>query len=134
MTDLVTLVRNGEEAIVRADWVDEWTARGWSLPDGKPAGIGTDSADQFSDEQLRAAIEAATGEKVHHKTGREKLIARFNEINAENAARQDEKAANGLTRRKIEADLESANVEFDPRDSVEDLLALRAMAREERGA
>lgn len=45
-------------------------------------GIGTDSGDQFSEEQLRAAIEAATGERPHHKTGRAKLVETFNSLNA----------------------------------------------------
>lgn len=45
-------------------------------------GIGTDSGDQFSNEQLHDAIEQATGERLHHKTGRDKLIATFNELNA----------------------------------------------------
>lgn len=84
-----------------------------------------------SDDELRAAIEAMTGKAPHHKAGRAKLIETLDDAKA---ARQDETASNGLTRREIEADLESANVEFDPRDSVEDLAALRDMAREARGA
>lgn len=44
--------------------------------------LGTDSGDQFSDEQLREVIETVTGEKVHHRTGREKLVAMYNELNA----------------------------------------------------
>lgn len=50
-----------------------------------PEGIGTDSGDQFSDDELRKIIEQVTGEKVHHKTGREKLVARYNELNAKAA-------------------------------------------------
>lgn len=42
---------------------------------------GTDSGEQFSDEQLRGAIEAATGQRPHHMLGRAKLIAQFNELN-----------------------------------------------------
>lgn len=45
--------------------------------------LGTDSGDGFSNEQLHDAIELATGERMHHKTGREKLIATFNELNAQ---------------------------------------------------
>lgn len=82
-----------------------------------------------SDDELRAAIEAMTGKAPHHKAGRAKLIEAFD---AARAARIDETASNGLTRREIEADLEGEGIEFDPRDSVEDLLALRDMAREER--
>lgn len=46
-------------------------------------GIGTDSGDQFSDEQLRAAIKAATGRAPHWKCSRETLIEQFNALNAE---------------------------------------------------
>jgi hypothetical protein len=95
-------------------------------------GVGTDSGDQFSDEQLRAAIEAATGKAPHHKLGRKKLIEQFNKLNAEHDGRQDETAANGLTRREIIADLEAMKVEFDHTDGLEDLAALRDLAREER--
>lgn len=90
-----------------------------------------DSDGYPSDDELRAAIESLTGKAPHHKTGRPKLIEAFD---AAKDARMNETASNGLTRREIEADLEGEGVEFDPRDSVEDLLALRDMAREERGA
>lgn len=54
-------------------------------------------------------------------------------VNAKIAeAISEEKAANGLTRREIGADLEAMQVEFDPNDSLEDLAALRELAREER--
>jgi hypothetical protein len=109
-------------------------------PDRQPAlapetagnGLGPESGDQFSDEQLRAAIEAATGKAPHHKLGREKLIEQFNKINTERKARQDEEASNGLTRREIEADLTAMHVDFDPRDPLEDLAALRDLHREQR--
>lgn len=94
------------------------------------AGIGTDSGDQFSDDQLRAAIEAATGKKPHHKLGREKLIEQFNALNA---GRQEEPAAGDQARTEIIAELAAMQVEFDPNDSFEDLAALRDLAREERG-
>lgn len=45
--------------------------------------LGTDSGDQFSDEQLRDMIEQETGERPHHKTGRAKLVETFNKLNAE---------------------------------------------------
>lgn len=47
--------------------------------------LGTDSGEGFSDDELRSAIEAATGQRPHHFTGREKLIAQFNELNAKAA-------------------------------------------------
>jgi len=47
-------------------------------------------------------------------------------------ASQEETAANGLTRREIAAELEAMQVEFDPNDGIEDLSALRELAREER--
>lgn len=50
---------------------------------GTPEELGTDSGEQFSDEQLRDAIKAATGKAPHHKAGREKLVAQYNELNAE---------------------------------------------------
>lgn len=109
-------------------------------PDSKPAlatetaanGLGSESGDQFSDEQLRAAIEAATGKAPHHKLGREKLVEQFNKLNTEHNARQGETAANGAIRREIEADLTAMNVEFDPREPLEDLAALRDLEREQR--
>lgn len=101
-------------------------------PGNAAAGIGTDSGEQFSDEQLRAAIKEATGKAPHHKTGRDKLIEQFNALNA--AAQQEETASNGLTRREIEADLTAMEVEFDPQDTIEDLAALRDLSREARGA
>lgn len=44
--------------------------------------LGTDSGDQFSDEQLRAIITEATGKAPHPQMGRKKLIAQFNALNA----------------------------------------------------
>ncbi|WP_421090056.1 hypothetical protein [Pseudochrobactrum sp. MP213Fo] len=64
-----------------------------TLPPAEPVGyarneatiinpnLGTDSGEQFSDDQLRDAITQATGTKPHHKTGREKLIADYNALN-----------------------------------------------------
>lgn len=101
-------------------------------PETAGNGLGSESGDQFSDEQLRAAIEAATGKAPHHKLGREKLVEQFNKLNAEYNARQDETAGNGATRREIEADLTAMNVEFDPREPLEDLAALRDLHREQR--
>ncbi len=58
--------------------------------DAKPAesekiDLGTDSGEGLSDDQLRAAIEAATGQKPHHLLGRAKLVEQFNALNAEAA-------------------------------------------------
>jgi hypothetical protein len=44
--------------------------------------LGTDSGEGLSDDQLRAAIEAATGQKPHHLLGRAKLVEQFNALNA----------------------------------------------------
>lgn len=49
----------------------------------EPDGIGTDSGDQFSDEQLRDAIEKATGKPAHPAMKRENLIAKYNKLNSE---------------------------------------------------
>ena len=51
------------------------------VDDGDNAPLGTDSGDQFSDEQLRDVIETITGTKPHHKTGRAKLVDQYNELN-----------------------------------------------------
>lgn len=114
----------------------ELNSKGFKIVDVRfaPAGAkpALDDGDGYgSDDELRAAIESLTGKAPHHKTGRPKLIEAFD---AAKDARMNETASNGLTRREIEADLEGEGIEFDPRDSVEDLLALRDMAREERGA
>lgn len=53
--------------------------------DGSDMGLGTDSGDQFSNEQLRAAIKDMTGESPAGRTSRENLIKQFNELNAEAA-------------------------------------------------
>ncbi|WP_019170674.1 hypothetical protein [Pseudaminobacter salicylatoxidans] len=52
---------------------------------GANVGIGTDSGDGLTDDQLRAAIETATGQKPHHLLGRAKLVEQFNVLNAEAA-------------------------------------------------
>lgn len=44
--------------------------------------LGTDSGDQFSDDELRKIIEQETGQKPHHKLGHEKLVEQFNALNA----------------------------------------------------
>ncbi|MGX5708260.1 hypothetical protein [Brucella lupini] len=49
-------------------------------------GIGTNSGDQFSEEQLRSAIEAATGKAPHPSAKLETLIDKFNELNAQAAS------------------------------------------------
>lgn len=60
-----------------------------AVQDEPVLGIGTDSGEQFSDEQLRAAIKEVTGRSPHPATSREKLVAQFNELNAD-AAKTDE--------------------------------------------
>lgn len=80
----------GKTADVHPNEVDTMQVVGWRIDEKAKAvvsdeGIGTDSGDQFSDDQLREAIEKATGEKPHHRLGREKLVERFNELNAEAA-------------------------------------------------
>lgn len=51
-------------------------------PKASVDGIGTDSGNQFSEEQLRAAIETATGKAPHPSAKLETLIDKFNELNA----------------------------------------------------
>lgn len=71
-------------------------------------------------ERLRARI-IAMGGKPHHKAGLEKLQEAFN-------AMLDD-TSEGLSRREIIADLESAGVEFDPYAPREELLKLHAQAK-----
>ena len=72
----------GDFRIINESDFDAKTHKLWKEEPRAASDLGTDSGDQFSDDQLRAASEAATGKAPHHKTGRETLIARFNEINA----------------------------------------------------
>lgn len=58
---------------------DDWDDG--NITDG--SGLGTDSGDQFTDEQLREAIEKATGKATHPAMKRENLIAKYNKLNAE---------------------------------------------------
>lgn len=46
------------------------------------SGLGTDSGDQFSEAELRAVITEVTGKSPHHKTGYDKLVTIFNDLNA----------------------------------------------------
>jgi hypothetical protein len=62
-----------------------------TTPPAEPGGgIGTDSGEQFSDEQLFDLIEKATGTRLHHKTGRAKLVETFNSLNADAAKESGE--------------------------------------------
>lgn len=84
----IRMTKDGATADIHPEEVENMRAHGWSAAEAneppKPAKIelGTDSGDQFSDEQLRAIIEEQTGEAPHHRTGRERLVAQFNELNA----------------------------------------------------
>ncbi len=66
------------------------------------------------------------GKRPFHGWDLETLNAKIAE------ASQEETATNDLTRREITGDLEAMQVEFDPNDGIEDLAALRDLAREER--
>lgn len=124
-----------EQHPVSLDRKRELNSKGFKIIDARfaPAGVAHHAAEHGdgygSDDDLRAAIEAVTGKPPHHKAGRAKLIEIFE---AAKARQQEETASNGLTRREIEADLEGEGIEFDPRDSVEDLATLCDMARAER--
>lgn len=52
-------------------------------PDEKHSGTVTEMAgtDQITDDQMRAAIETATGKKPHWKSSRETLLEQFHTIN-----------------------------------------------------
>lgn len=89
MNDLVHVVKDGQTLSVHPTCVKAHQRAGWVVGERttmiveatKSEGVGTDSGNQFSDEQLRAAIETATGERPHHRTGRDKLVSVFNELN-----------------------------------------------------
>lgn len=72
----------GDFRIINESDFDSKAHKLWEEKPRVETGISTDSGDQFSDDQLRDAIEAKTGKKPHHKSSRETLIARFNELNA----------------------------------------------------
>ncbi len=85
-------VHAADKVTVIGDWpdiVEAYSAKGIEVEvidvPQKPTagGIGTDSGDQFSDEQLRDAIEAVTGKKTHPSMKRENLIAQYNKLNAQ---------------------------------------------------
>lgn len=86
MTIKMVRIDDGKTGDIHRDEVAHMEAHGWKAVEGVVEvnldKLGTDSGEQFSDDQLRGAIEVATGKKPHHKTGREKLVDTFNEINA----------------------------------------------------
>jgi len=80
------MIKSDEMGSVRINKSDFDPAKHEIYGEEKPKsseGVGTDSGEQFSDEQLRAIIEEATGKAPHHKTGRDKLVAMFNDLNKE---------------------------------------------------
>lgn len=85
---LIKMTRHdGHKVDVHPSMVDDYRKGAYVVDDDQgdddaPAGIGTDSGDQFSDEQLRAIIKDTTGKAPHHNLGRDKLVKMFNELNA----------------------------------------------------
>lgn len=85
---LIKMTRHdGHKVDVHPSMVDDYRKGAYVVDDDQggddaPAGIGTDSGDQFSDDQLRAIIKDTTGKAPHHKLGRDKLVEMFNELNA----------------------------------------------------
>ena len=82
-------------------------------------------------QQVKLA-EAITGRPIEPAEGQTKPAAAQEIIKTAKGDPQDEGASNGLTRREIEADLTAMHVEFDPADKLDDLAALRDLAREAR--
>ncbi|MFK3965684.1 hypothetical protein ACI2KT_18970 [Ensifer adhaerens] len=87
---------------------------------------GSKPADGDDLSTARARYLEVVGKRPFNGWDLETLNAKIAEVVSEEAA------ANGLTRRQISADLEAMQLEFDPNDSLEDLAALRDLAREER--
>ena len=93
--------------------------------DGKKGGsLKPDGGDDL--DAARATYSEVVGKRPFHGWDVQTLNAKIAE------AKQNEEASNGLTRREIEADLVAMHVEFDPADKLDDLAALRDLAREER--
>lgn len=94
MSNLIVIEKDGERLPVHPRALAEHQKLGWRVAEdqtfeatlsastSEDQGIGTDSGDQFSEDELRKIIEQETGEKVHHRTGREKLIEAFDRLNA----------------------------------------------------
>lgn len=76
-------VKRGNEIVTGPFETEADAKKAAGIEGGKiELGIGTDSGEQFSDAQLASAIEGATGKRPHHRTGRERLVQKFNELNA----------------------------------------------------
>lgn len=125
---LITMTKAGEIIPVHPDAIREHEQLGWVVT---PNAVIPDAPqDDAGDDDLRAEYKALTGEDADKRWGDKRIQKEIADLRAK---AQDESASNGLTRREIEADLEGMGVEFDPRDKLEDLAALRDMAREDRG-
>ncbi|WP_336802467.1 hypothetical protein [Kaistia sp. MMO-174] len=74
---LVLMTKDGAELSVHPSTVAEHQRLGWgvvsSVAETDPA-VGDV---ELTDDELRAAIEAATGKAPHHKTGRAKLLEQY---------------------------------------------------------
>ncbi|MDO6966977.1 hypothetical protein [Rhizobium alvei] len=71
---------DGKTGDIHPDEVENMKKFGWVVDD---------AAEQddisLSDTELRDAIEKATGVRPHHKTGRDKLLKAYSELNAQEA-------------------------------------------------
>lgn len=100
MSDLVRVVKGDESIFVHPTCLAAHQRLGWSVAADQtkadePAGedgkivLGTDSGDQFSDDELRSTIEAVTGKAPHPNAKRETLVEKFNALNAVAPANAD---------------------------------------------
>lgn len=93
--------------------------------DGKKGGSPKPDGSEELD-AARARYADVFGKRPFHGWDVDALNTKIGEASVE------EVAANGLTRREIEADLTAMEVEFDPSEKLDDLAALRDLSREER--
>lgn len=79
MTVRMIRIGDGKLGDIHPAEVDHMLAHGWSLAEEPAPNAGQDSVSilTLTDEELRDAIEDMTGKAPHHKTGRAKLIEKY---------------------------------------------------------
>lgn len=79
MTIRMIRIGDGKPADIHPDEVAHMLAHGWSLVEEVSQTVSRDGVSvlTLSDEELREAIESMTGTAPHHKTGRARLIEKY---------------------------------------------------------